>query len=188
MRMGQDKALLDWQGKPLWQVQLEKLRALQPARLLVACRKEQGLHEGPAKDLTAEWLFDSPEHGSGPMLPILHALRQTSMPLLVLAVDMPDMTPAFLNGLLSHQCDKALFCQTTHGIEPLAGIYTPALQPLLEAAAMASRFSLRRFIENAVHQELAIVLPLSPADQLLFHNANTPGEWRGPPRQDHLLK
>ncbi len=114
------------------------------------------------------------------MLPILQALQQAARPLLVLAVDMPDMTPAFLAEALAQPlAGTALFFRTAHGIEPLAGLYTPALLPLLEAAAAASRFSLRRLIEDAVDQGLAIVLLLSPADESLFHNANTPGEWRG---------
>lgn len=179
VRMGQDKALMDLRGSPLWQVQARKLQALQPAHLFISCRQEQGLHEAPLPNLKAEWLFDPPGQGSGPMLPILQALRQSAMPLLVLAVDMPDMTPAFLAELLAQRPETAFFFQTSHGIEPLAGFYTPALLPLLEAAAAVFRFSLRRLIEDAVHQELAIVLPLSPADEGLFHNANTPGEWRG---------
>ncbi|MES2738519.1 MAG: molybdenum cofactor guanylyltransferase [Verrucomicrobiota bacterium] len=179
-RMGQDKAQLAWAGQPLWQVQARKLQALQPSPLFIACRLEQGLHESAPPDMQAEWLFDPPGQGSGPMLPILQALQQAARPLLVLAVDMPDMTPAFLAEALAQPlAGTALFFRTAHGIEPLAGLYTPALLPLLEAAAAASRFSLRRLIEDAVDQGLAIVLLLSPADESLFHNANTPGEWRG---------
>lgn len=179
-RMGQDKAQLVWAGQPLWQVQARKLQALQPTSLFIACRQEQGLHETAPPDLQAEWLFDPLGQGSGPMLPILQALQQAARPLLVLAVDMPEMTPTFLAEVLAQPlAGTALFFQTAHGIEPLAGLYTPALLPLLEATAAASRFSLRRLIEDAVDQGLAIVLPLSPADEGLFHNANTPGDWRG---------
>ncbi|MES2506231.1 MAG: molybdenum cofactor guanylyltransferase [Verrucomicrobiota bacterium] len=179
-RMGQDKAQLAWAGQPLWQVQARKLQALQPSPLFIACRLEQGLHESAPPDMQAEWLFDPPGQGSGPMLPILQALQQAARPLLVLAVDMPDMTPAFLAEALAQPlAGTALFFRTAHGIEPLAGLYTPALLPLLAAAAAASRFSLRHLIEDAVDQGLAIVLPLSPADESLFYNANTPGEWRG---------
>lgn len=179
-RMGQDKAQLAWAGQPLWQAQARKLQALQPACLFIACREEQRLHESAPPDLQAEWLFDPPGQGSGPMLPILQALQQAARPLLVLAVDMPDMTPAFLAEILAQPlAGSALFFRTAHGIEPLAGLYTPAMIPLFEAAAAASRFSLRRLIEDAMDQGLAIVLPLSPADEGLFNNANTPGEWRG---------
>lgn len=179
-RMGQDKAQLAWAGQSLWQVQARKLQALQPACLFIACRQEQGLHESAPPDLQAEWLFDPPGQGSGPLLPILNALTEAAKPLLVLAVDMPDMTPAFLAEILAQSPEgSALFFRTSHGIEPLAGLYTPAMIPLFEAAVAASRFSLRRLIEDVVEQGLALVLPLSPADEGLFNNANTPGEWRG---------
>ncbi|MDZ4289024.1 MAG: NTP transferase domain-containing protein, partial [Prosthecobacter sp.] len=56
-RMGQDKALLEWQGRPLWEVQLAKLQALKSERLLIACREEQGLQKN---EPTIEWLFDPP--------------------------------------------------------------------------------------------------------------------------------
>jgi len=44
-RMGRDKAFLDWDGRPLWQVQLEKLQQLAPQRLLISCREEQKVEQ-----------------------------------------------------------------------------------------------------------------------------------------------
>lgn len=178
-RMGQDKAQLPWRGMPLWQVQARKLKSLRPVRLFIACRQEQSLHETVPPDLAdAEWLFDTPEQGNGPLLPILNALRHAAAPLLVLAVDMPEMTAAFLRETLDQQPEMALFFRTEDGIEPLAGIYTPSLIPLMEKAVEESRFSLRRLIDRAAGQGLAMVLPLSSGDAALFANANTPGEWR----------
>ena len=40
-RMGTDKAFLDWRGRPLWEHQLEKLRALAPSRVMLSCRSDQ---------------------------------------------------------------------------------------------------------------------------------------------------
>jgi molybdopterin-guanine dinucleotide biosynthesis protein A len=34
-RLGRDKATIDWGGRPLWELQLEKLRALNPAEILL---------------------------------------------------------------------------------------------------------------------------------------------------------
>ncbi|HEY1084530.1 MAG TPA: molybdenum cofactor guanylyltransferase [Prosthecobacter sp.] len=178
-RMGQDKAQLPWLSVPLWQMQARKLKALQPEQLLIACRQEQALHESVPPDLAdAEWLFDLPGQGNGPLLPILNALRHAGAPLLVLAVDMPEMTAAFLREMLDQRPGAALFFRTAEGIEPLGGIYTPSLIPLMEKAVEESRFSLRRLIGRAADLGLAMVLPLSSADAALFANANTPGEWR----------
>src|SRR5438874_11064541 len=39
-RMGRDKATLLFHGKPLWQIQLELLRRLKPAEILVSARTD----------------------------------------------------------------------------------------------------------------------------------------------------
>lgn len=175
-RMGEDKAFLPWQGKPLWQSQIQKLRMLKPSRLLIACREGQGLHQTAEPEV--EWLFDPPGSERGPIGPVCRALSLVQMPLVVLAVDMPEMSPAFLNERMGdHPADQALFFRASHGVEPLAGIYTPALIPLMEKAMEEERFSLRRLIQEAVDQNLAIVLPLDSSDELYFTNANTPDEW-----------
>ena len=78
-RMGSDKAMLEWQGQLLWRVQLAKLRALCPNRLVIACREEQSLGQDP----DIEWLYDPPTEDSGPMRAICRALDAVQMPLLV---------------------------------------------------------------------------------------------------------
>ena len=39
-RMGKDKATLSFQGKPLWQIQLELLRQLMPQEIFVSARSD----------------------------------------------------------------------------------------------------------------------------------------------------
>ncbi|SKA86134.1 molybdopterin-guanine dinucleotide biosynthesis protein A [Prosthecobacter debontii] len=175
-RMGEDKAFLPWQGKPLWQGQIQKLRMLKPARLIVACREGQGLHQTAEPEV--EWLFDPPGTDVGPIGPVSRALALVQMPLVVLAVDMPEMNPAFLSESIAElPPDQALFFRASHGIEPLAGVYTPALIPLMEKALEDTQLSMRRLIEDAVNQGLAIVQPVSPSTQVYFANTNTPDEW-----------
>ncbi|TDU71092.1 molybdenum cofactor guanylyltransferase [Prosthecobacter fusiformis] len=176
VRMGQDKALLEWAGKPLWQVQLAKLRVNRPERLLIACREEQGLQSGAESGV--EWLFDPPGSDCGPMGPIIEALKRVQMPLLVLAVDMPQMTSTFLNEVIHGLADTSLFFSLGQGSEPLVGVYTPSLLPLLGEAMNKQQYSLRRVIEQGRDQGLAIILPLAQVDAVLFANANTPAEWQ----------
>lgn len=177
-RMGYDKSLLEWKGRPLWQVQLEKLIELDPSRLLVACREEQELHRADHRKI--EWMFDALGSDCGPMGPVLGALEMVQMPLLVLAVDMPHMTAGFLRQTTGLMPDHAgLFFALDHGPEPLAGVYVPEMLPLLRKAMAAGRFGLQRVIEQAGNEGLAFIQPLSEADAPLFANANTPEEWRG---------
>ncbi len=59
-RMGRDKALIEWEGLPLWEFQLKKLLALDAQRVLVSCREEQRLHG------SAEFVFDPLGVNDGP--------------------------------------------------------------------------------------------------------------------------
>lgn len=95
-RMGQDKALLDWGGQPLWQVQLGKIATLNPARVLLSCREEQALSPVP---LGVQTVYDPPGN-QGPLPAIWRCLDQVRLPLLVLGVDMPGMTADFLGEIV----------------------------------------------------------------------------------------
>lgn len=175
--MGRDKARLDWQGRPLWQAQLDKLRALQPARLLVACREEQGLHQPPVADV--EWLFDPAGDDSGPLGAIERALTAAALPLLVLAVDLPAMPAAFLDRGLRTPAEpgRSRFFATAQGLEPLAGWYDPALLPLLQEALARRELGLQRLILRAAGLGLAALRQAEAGEAAFFANANTPGEW-----------
>lgn len=180
-RMGKDKALLPWKGRPLWQAQLEKLHALGPKYLMVACREEQGLHhhtdEIPAQ---TEWLFDPPgEELAGPLGAIDRGLAASRTPLVVLAVDLPAMTPEFLRErLLAHApAGKGVFFTQGRFFEPLAGLYVPAMLPLIHQALLTAHYGVQGVIHHAVNAGVAEVLRLEDTDRALFLNANTPDEW-----------
>ncbi|MEQ1748747.1 MAG: molybdenum cofactor guanylyltransferase [Prosthecobacter sp.] len=175
-RMGRDKALLEWQGQPLWRVQLAKLRALKPERLLIACRAEQRLGD----DSDIEWLFDPPSDESGPMGAICRALNTVQMPLLVLAVDMPQMTTDFLRTHLLFAADRetGLFIATERGPEPMAAIYAPLMLEGLTRCVDKGRLSLQRFVSECTEGELARMRPPWPGATCFFSNANTPTDWR----------
>ncbi|MEQ1854155.1 MAG: molybdenum cofactor guanylyltransferase, partial [Chthoniobacteraceae bacterium] len=94
-RMGRDKPGLIFDGKPLWRHQLATLRATQPAELFIS-----GAADGCYADAGIPVIPDDAP-GLGPLGGIATALRRcTGEPLLVLAVDMPMMTPDFLRSLL----------------------------------------------------------------------------------------
>src|SRR5205807_2568449 len=94
-RMGRDKAALLVRGEPLWRHQLATLRATEPAEFFIS-----GKCDGPFAGCEVEILADEfPD--CGPLGGIATALRRcASERLLVLAVDMPAMTAAFLRMLL----------------------------------------------------------------------------------------
>src|SRR5450631_272010 len=86
-RMGRDKAAITFRGEPLWQRQLEVLRALLPEKIFVSVRQEPSW-----LSLETELLLDEPP-SRGPLSGLTRALASTQTShLVVLAVDMPFMT------------------------------------------------------------------------------------------------
>ena len=165
-RMGRDKAFLDWHGRPLWQVQLEKLQQLSPQRLLVSCREEQNIVSD------AERVFDPIDSNDGPLGAITRCLELVRMPLLVLAVDMPWMT---VECLREHILPGGFF-RGPHGFEALCAVYEPAMLQNMKNALAERRLALQHVIE-ACHPRVR-ELTADVADY--FHNANTAEDLSNP--------
>ena len=164
-RMGRDKALIEWEGIPLWQFQLSKLQELHPERLLISCREEQGLHSA------AEFVFDPPGSDDGPLGAITRCLELVQMPLLVLAVDMPWMTMAFLRDEVLR---GGFFCGD-HGFEALAAVYEPRMLPAMQEALRSGRLALQRVIEACGVE----IHSLGPEQVDFFRNANSENDLKG---------
>jgi len=175
-RMKQDKALLHWHGQDLWQAQLHKLQSLGAARVLLSCRSEQSLFVSPSEEVQV--VHDPEGVDDGPLGAITRCLEQVQMPLLVLAVDMPWMTAAFLREQLhEHESpDKGWFFRSPHGDEALAGLYVPSMLPLMREALSKTDFKLQHVIEAAVHSDLAATHALGEEQMPFFRNANTPAD------------
>ena len=94
-RMGEDKATLLFHGKPLWQIQLELLRKLDPAEIFVSARTDPAWRPDDVQFVAD----DSPSRGplSG-LAASLNLMRGTH--LLALAIDMPFMSESYLRSLL----------------------------------------------------------------------------------------
>jgi molybdopterin-guanine dinucleotide biosynthesis protein A len=169
-RMGRDKALLPLpDGRLLWQRQLGVLQELTPTELYIS---------GPAKDgyPAAVRRLEDARPGLGPLSGIAAGLRVLQAPLLVvLAVDLPMMTAAFLQRLLEA-------CGPQHGrvprhaqtgyYEPLAAIYPRECGRLAEERLRGNDQSMQTFIGAA--GTLIQALDLKQEDEPLFVNWNEP--------------
>ena len=180
-RMAQDKAFLDWHGRPLWRVQMEKLIALDPGRLFIAARAEQDFATLLAREpmnAAVTCVNDPAGEDCGPIGAITRCLRLSTGPLLVLAVDMPAMTADFLRQrLLSAATEtQGAVHRGTRGYEALAAVYVPAALPLFEAALAAGRFALQPLLAEIARAGLCTVVDLQHENAPLFANANTPDE------------
>lgn len=173
-RMKQDKALLHWHGQELWQAQLHKLQSLGAERVLLSCRSEQPLFPGDGVEI----VHDPKNVDAGPLGAITRCLERVQMPLLVLAVDMPWMTAAFLREQLGKHDhpQQGWFFRGVHGDEALAGLYVPAMLPHMRQALSDQKFKLQHVIETCVHAGSVVTHPIGEAQAVFFHNVNTPAD------------
>ena len=167
-RMGREKALIEIEGVPLWRRHLETLGRLSPDELFLS---------GPGRDPAVEAIADEVA-GAGPLAGVAAALRRSSSRLvLVLAVDLPMMTTAFLRSLL-HLCtaEQGVVPQRAEHYEPLAAVYPKRSAKLAAAALRNGDFSMQNFVRAALEQDLLLLRKIEDDEMPLFANLNTPAD------------
>lgn len=174
-RMGTDKAFLFWDGRPLWEHQVEKLRALRPDQLLLSCRIDQPFPPFPdISPVYDEW----PD--SGPLGGVASCLRACRSPLLlVLGIDLP-MLPLDLLASLLAACTADSGAVIVQGsgddayFEPMAAVYPVTTLTVAEEHITAGRLSMQAFIRRGV--ELGLISASTAPQQAAewFKNMNTP--------------
>lgn len=174
-RMGRDKALLPHpvSGRPLLEHQAALLRTLPGcAELLLSAPPERGYAlDGP---LAGARLVADVAPDCGPLAGLAAGLAvATTTRLLVLAVDLPFITPEFLSRLLAAGVAAPRHANGT--FEPLCAVYPVAEESRAAAtAAIALReLSLQRLLGAACGSGWIRALPISAADRPFFANWNT---------------
>ena len=133
-RMGRDKATLDWRGRPLWEWQIEKLRALCPQKILLSARLDP-----PWRPADVELILDT-SPSRGPLSGLAAALASIETDhLLALAIDMPLMTTEHLRLL----CGLAT---NGTGVIPVIDVRKVDPQAKLSRHAIIERFELLRTV------------------------------------------
>ncbi|HEY0947577.1 MAG TPA: molybdenum cofactor guanylyltransferase [Opitutaceae bacterium] len=173
-RMGRDKALLTLGGETLLARQVRVLREAGAGVVFIAGRRERR-HELAGTRFVA----DAPG-AEGPIAGLLSALAACrATHLAAVAVDLPRLSPAFLQRLWA-RCGAGRGAVAVHAgsFEPLAAIYPREITPLLAAAVSARRFSLQAVLRFAVARGLMVAQPLAPAERHELFNTNTPDDLR----------
>ena len=171
-RMGRDKAWVEFNGRPLIQLAVEKVRAIGVEELFISGRVGADYSE-----MGCPVLFDL-EPGFGPMGGIERGLCVCASPLLlVLAVDLPRMTPTFLDKLAT-RCNRltGVVPLLNERLEPLAAIYPHRCHFFARSAIAQGRYSARSFAESCLKEHAVRTLHVSAADATCFANCNTPSD------------
>ncbi len=171
-RMGRDKAWLEWEGQPLIARAVSVVRAAGFEEILISGR--------PGIDYSA---MDCPvlldlEPGLGPLAGISRALETTAAPLsLVLAVDLPLMTAAFLRKLAHHCGPRTGAIPKLNGrLEPLAAIYPRRCRFTARQCLMKSQLAARDFADACLRDQAIRFVPVEAADARCFANWNCPAD------------
>jgi molybdopterin-guanine dinucleotide biosynthesis protein A len=170
-RMGRDKAAVKFEGKALWQRQIETLRATSAGELFISGRADA---EYSAAGLP---IVADDSAGRGPLGGIVTALRHAQFDyLLVLAIDLPAITGEFLRSLVKSAIDAGcgLVPANEQWFEGLAAVYTRACLPLAEARLHSADRSMQSFIRAGVSRGLMLTHHISASERALFRNVNTP--------------
>jgi molybdopterin-guanine dinucleotide biosynthesis protein A len=176
-RMGQDKGLRPFLGRPLIRRMVERVQAATHDVVLVINRPGDYAFMGlPMRG------DETP--GLGPLGGMLTALTHCEAPLLALvACDMPFVNSTLLSyaaGLLEDNALDAVVPLSGDGYEPLHAVYrVTACLPAVRAAIARHDLSLHGLLLrlNICAFPLEACAPFDP-HRLAFTNANTPDEWR----------
>jgi molybdenum cofactor guanylyltransferase len=172
-RMGKDKATLFLRGKPLWQIQFELLRKLEPTEIFVSARTDPVWCPAGAQFVAD----DLPSRG--PLSGLAASLAQTrSAHLLALAIDMPFMTENYLRYLCEQIEPRiGVVPKIDSRAEPLAAIYPRQIETdVREALAGDDDFSLQTLVHGLVETGKMRGIPVTEQERELFVNVNEPAD------------
>lgn len=171
-RMGTDKAFVMLGGRILLARALDVCRAVTSDVRIAGNEKKFAPYAPVVEDLFP---------GCGPLAGIHAALRASSTDLnVVLAVDVPFVTPALLHFLVAQARDSTAMVTVPRagkGFQPLCAVYRRSFAEAAEAALRAGRYK----IDALFNQTLTA--PVDEEDLLragfsadVFRNLNTPEE------------
>jgi molybdopterin-guanine dinucleotide biosynthesis protein A len=171
-RMDRDKATISYQGKPLWQIQLELLRKLEPAEILISARTD------PAwRPADVQFVPDAfPSRGS--LSGLAASLdRLSTSHLLALAIDMPWMTEKYLKLLCAAiEPGCGVVPKIGDRAEPLAAIYPREANGDFRNALTGADFSLQTLVRHLLAAGKLQEISVPEQAKKLFLNVNTPSD------------
>jgi molybdopterin-guanine dinucleotide biosynthesis protein A len=166
-RMGRDKALLPLDGSTMAEKIASTVRAAAGSVTLI----------GPIHKYAHLGLPLVPDEieNCGPIGGLYTALRVTNADWnLIVACDMPDVTEAFLNGLLEGAEASHADCvvpETAGQLDPLCAVYHRRLLPAVESAIQRKMLKMQDFVSTLRVSRWPV------SDPRPLQNVNTPAEW-----------
>jgi len=167
-RTGKDKATLLFRGRPLWQIQFDLLRALQPEEIFVSARTDP-----PWRPSGVQFVSDEPP-SRGPLSGLSATLARISTDhLLALAIDMPLMTGNYLRLICNLvEPGRGVLPMIGNRAEPLIAIYPKGTGTDFITALSGSDFSLQSLTKKLVDAGKLSLVNVLEEQGKLFRNFN----------------
>jgi molybdopterin-guanine dinucleotide biosynthesis protein A len=175
-RMGRDKATLLFHGRPLWEIQFDLLRTLQPEEIFVSARTDP-----PWRPSGVQFVSDEPP-SRGPLSGLSATLARISTNhLLALAIDMPLMTGNYLRLICNLvEPGRGVLPMIGNRAEPLVAIYPKGAGIEFTAALSGSDFSLQSLTKKLVETGKLNVVNVLEEEGKFFRNFNDFGDFEQP--------
>lgn len=162
--MGADKCVLMAGGQPLWQRAWHLLGELASERHVVAPQRPDWC--------SMSWLPDEPGSG-GPLGGLAAALHASTREyVLVLAVDLPDMTAEYLRCLVAS--GGGVVPEIDGVFQPLSAIYPKAALPVAREHLRQEDVSLQSLVRDLLARGMVKSVAVAAEDRPLFRNLNRP--------------
>ena len=175
LRMGLDKARLRVKGQTLIARQYSLLQQAGATRVLVSLASDTP----PPEDWPLEVFVRDTIPNQGPLAGIDAAFqRDPSLPLLVLAVDLPAMSLNWLQQLVSRaSAEQGVVPLTADGCEPLAAVYPPIAAAEITRRLASGSLSVRALAERGLNLGWMQAWRLSTEEMRCVLNWNHPSDW-----------
>lgn len=167
-RMGRDKASLPYQGRMLWEHQIDILQQAGADEVLIS-----GNSHGPY-DRSTYAIIPDEYTDCGPIAGLHSALKKAkNEQVLLLAIDLPHMASDYLRYLWSKCRPGCGAVGLDEAYEPLAAFYPRSILPLIESHIRNGIYSFQKLIAEAESQGCMVSYPIAPNNQHFFFNWNS---------------
>lgn len=170
-RMGMEKGLVMFKGKPLIRYALDVLIPLCD-EILISSNSERYRHFGHE-------IIPDEIPGIGPMGGIYSCLKQSKNELnLVLSCDMPFVTPEIYGNLLSVRTDSTICIPWYEGehFEPMCGVYHKNAIHIMQEFIMKKNYKLPDLFKCTSFTALKIADMVPAPGPHYFFSINSPGD------------
>jgi molybdopterin-guanine dinucleotide biosynthesis protein A len=171
-RMGRDKAWIKCGGRPLIALALDKVRQIGVTEVFIS-----GRPGGDYSALGCPVLLDL-EPNLGPLGGVERGLQGATSPLLlVLAVDLPRVTDAFLRDLVARSdASTGVVPQRGGQLEPLAAIYPKRCHRLAFERLFQGSRAVCEFARDCLREQAVKVWKVPAIEAACFTNWNRPDD------------